>query len=191
MKQKPFELLPGDSFETYCNYDGERGLQFGYEASREMCMAWLFYYPAADVHLSCSFEADEKGCAAEHSSVKAKHISEFGRTFGETSKKKNSIESVGAFHDTTHTEGKEISVVVADKSRVSIIFVCIVLFLMVVYFVRPRHDYDKLNAEDKEGTTMQEGGVTGEDGHTCPVRLQTRNGGIRRRDVHNTTISSV
>jgi hypothetical protein len=85
VKQDRFKMLPSDSFDTLCHYTGDEQLKFGYELKREMCMGWILCYPAANVHLSCWFGAEEDGCAAQHSSSCLANEVDLGLTFGVTS----------------------------------------------------------------------------------------------------------
>lgn len=38
VQQEPFQVLPGDSFKTVCNYDARGGEVFGLSSQEEMCM---------------------------------------------------------------------------------------------------------------------------------------------------------
>lgn len=83
--QEPYQILPGDTFETLCHYNGTNTLSFGFQADKEMCMAWVFYYPALNVDVSCEYGARTKGCKAAYSTVPVKNFSLLGRTFGQIS----------------------------------------------------------------------------------------------------------
>jgi ribosomal protein S26 len=85
VKQGRFKILPSDSFDTLCHYTGDKKLKFGFELKREMCMGWILYYPAGNVHLSSSFEAEEDGCAAQHLSSRLANEVDLGLTFRVTS----------------------------------------------------------------------------------------------------------
>jgi len=82
VRQTQFKVMPGDSFDTYCNYNGTEKLSFGFEADREMCMAWLLVYPAADIHLSCSYRSQEKGCDGTYERTPIEDETMLGRIFG-------------------------------------------------------------------------------------------------------------
>jgi hypothetical protein len=46
--QEPYQVQPGDSFRMQCYYENAEGTSrtFGLGSSEEMCIAYLFYYPA-------------------------------------------------------------------------------------------------------------------------------------------------
>jgi DOMON domain/Copper type II ascorbate-dependent monooxygenase, N-terminal domain/Copper type II ascorbate-dependent monooxygenase, C-terminal domain len=43
--QAPFQIYPGDSFRTVCNYNAANTVQWGLASQEEMCIAFLYYYP--------------------------------------------------------------------------------------------------------------------------------------------------
>jgi dopamine beta-monooxygenase len=43
--QAPFQIYPGDSFRTVCNYNAANTVQWGLGSQEEMCIAFLYYYP--------------------------------------------------------------------------------------------------------------------------------------------------
>ena len=43
--QAPFQLNPGDSFRTVCNYNSPNDVIWGLASEEEMCIAFLYYYP--------------------------------------------------------------------------------------------------------------------------------------------------
>lgn len=43
--QAPYQLNPGDSFRTVCNYDSPSDVLWGLGSEQEMCIAFLWYYP--------------------------------------------------------------------------------------------------------------------------------------------------
>jgi hypothetical protein len=45
VQQEPFQVLPGDSFNTVCYYRGQDGEEFGMPTRDEMCIAFIFYFP--------------------------------------------------------------------------------------------------------------------------------------------------
>lgn len=78
-----YTILPGDTFQTHCTYDGNKELQFGFEARREMCLGTIFYYPAsASAHLSCTVQSGVKECVSDHSAVSLHGPEELKRSFG-------------------------------------------------------------------------------------------------------------
>jgi hypothetical protein len=55
--QNAFELRPGDSFQTGCFYENAPGTNrtFGMGSSNEMCMSFLYYYPAKETSTGFPF----------------------------------------------------------------------------------------------------------------------------------------
>jgi dopamine beta-monooxygenase len=43
--QAPYQMNPGDSFHTVCNYETSNTAKWGLAAEEEMCVAFLYYYP--------------------------------------------------------------------------------------------------------------------------------------------------
>lgn len=43
--QAPFQIYPGDSFRTVCNYNAANTVKWGLASQEEMCIAFLYYYP--------------------------------------------------------------------------------------------------------------------------------------------------
>jgi hypothetical protein len=43
--QAPFQMNPGDSFRTVCNYNSTDNVMWGLASQEEMCIAFLYYYP--------------------------------------------------------------------------------------------------------------------------------------------------
>jgi Copper type II ascorbate-dependent monooxygenase, C-terminal domain/Copper type II ascorbate-dependent monooxygenase, N-terminal domain/DOMON domain len=43
--QAPFQMNPGDAFQTVCNYDTSNETLWGLGSRDEMCIAYLYYYP--------------------------------------------------------------------------------------------------------------------------------------------------
>jgi hypothetical protein len=78
-----YTILPGDTFQTHCTYDGNKDLQFGFEARREMCLGTVFYYPASvSAHLSCTVKSGVKECVSDHSAVSLHGVEDLKRSFG-------------------------------------------------------------------------------------------------------------
>jgi hypothetical protein len=48
-RQRPFQILPGDSFRTSCYFYSSGNLTFGPGAQDEMCEGFIVYYPAKRV----------------------------------------------------------------------------------------------------------------------------------------------
>lgn len=45
IQQKPFEIMPGDSFRTRCSFKADADMVWGESSQEEMCMASVYYYP--------------------------------------------------------------------------------------------------------------------------------------------------
>ena len=70
VQQKPFEVLPGDSFRTVCQYESTEGTVFGRGSEDEMCMNFLMYYPrqkALNFPWICAYKIGFLPCESEHS----------------------------------------------------------------------------------------------------------------------------
>ena len=87
--QPPYQLLPGDSFRTICNYNSANPVFWGPASSDEMCMATLSYYPrklAYDmVPLTCGLGVGEflPGCEAIYNlTLDLTSLEQLKRTFG-------------------------------------------------------------------------------------------------------------
>ena len=90
VEQEPFDIQPGDSFNTTCYYmnnNSEANRTFGYASSQEMCIAFLMYYPRQKVlgeyPWVCGYDIFLPGCNAtyEHSNVSDNQAG-IGRAFG-------------------------------------------------------------------------------------------------------------
>jgi len=90
VQQDPFEIKPGDSFNTRCFYNNDiNNRRFGLSSSDEMCMAFLLYYPrktiATDIPWFCGIGLDEYGLGACESTWKEDFLTDdspMKRTFG-------------------------------------------------------------------------------------------------------------
>jgi Copper type II ascorbate-dependent monooxygenase, C-terminal domain/Copper type II ascorbate-dependent monooxygenase, N-terminal domain/DOMON domain len=55
--QAPFQMNPGDAFQTVCNYNASNETMWGLGSSDEMCIAYLYYYPRKlannEISLTC------------------------------------------------------------------------------------------------------------------------------------------
>jgi dopamine beta-monooxygenase len=173
--QDRFKVLPGDSFDTSCNYNGTKDLIFGSSSSQEMCIAFAAYYPVSDVHLSCSYQAEDAGCEADYSSAPVKDMTLLGRWFGEKALSSTSLV------DSTTSES------LAVHSVAVLPLLLLVLFAFIFYVVWQRNNaaakYKKVSGGDDDNV-MEEGDGGGDDGYNCPVGMQMQganSGGIRRR----------
>ena len=70
--QPPYQMLPGDSFRTICNYNSTKPVLWGPASDDEMCMATLYYYPRKLVYdivpITCGLDIGEflPGCEATY-----------------------------------------------------------------------------------------------------------------------------
>jgi Copper type II ascorbate-dependent monooxygenase, C-terminal domain/Copper type II ascorbate-dependent monooxygenase, N-terminal domain/DOMON domain len=73
--QAPFQMYPGDSFRTVCNYDSTNNVLWGLASEEEMCIAYLYYYPrklsSGDVPLTCGIGLGDflPGCEVTYNST--------------------------------------------------------------------------------------------------------------------------
>jgi hypothetical protein len=49
IRQRPFQVLAGDSFSTTCIYDAKTPTVFGKASVEEMCLFSILYYPAKQI----------------------------------------------------------------------------------------------------------------------------------------------
>ena len=99
VQQKPFQILPGDSFQTTCTYKSDSDEQWGFASNDEMCMTFISYYPrrtiAGKFAWSCSYEFPFKQCASEHTArslnTATDVLREFGASGGECGTKKTTL----------------------------------------------------------------------------------------------------
>lgn len=93
--QPPFDIQPGDSFRTLCDYDANNGQVFGLGSQQEMCIAFLYYYPrqmasTADfgpLPVMCGLGVGDllPGCEVTYvETANFTQVSQLGRTFGST-----------------------------------------------------------------------------------------------------------
>jgi len=90
--QEPFDIRPGDSFQTSCFYSAGANTTFGLGSADEMCIAYLFYYPRQVVPGSNGFPytcAVGLGdffpqCEEVLTSRSLESTSQFNRSFGES-----------------------------------------------------------------------------------------------------------
>lgn len=93
VQQPPFEVLPGDSFRTTCQYEVNDDTVFGRSTQEEMCIAFLTYYPRIarptpfgfDIPFICGYNLQLPNCASEWEQVDLGSKSELDRTFGSSS----------------------------------------------------------------------------------------------------------
>jgi len=86
--QQPFEIQPGDSFKTSCQYLSEDTV-FGLSSQQEMCIAFLTYYPRQFIPYSgfeapfmCGYDLPFPDCASDWEKTPLESDSDLSRTFG-------------------------------------------------------------------------------------------------------------
>ena len=87
--QAPFQLNPGDSFRTVCNYNSPNDVIWGLASEEEMCIAFLYYYPRTvsdmGIAISCGLGFNDflPGCEVTYNVTTSQIRSlEEIRTFG-------------------------------------------------------------------------------------------------------------
>ncbi len=88
VKQDPFDVRPGDEFQTTCYYREAGKRTFGLGSADEMCMTFLFYYPAVEkFHGMCGygvsdFLSDPSCDSPDYINVTLNSEDDIERTFG-------------------------------------------------------------------------------------------------------------
>ena len=89
VQQEPFEIQPGDSFRTTCQYKSSNNTVFGLSSQNEMCIAFLMYYPrqtrslfGTEVPFTCGYNIPIPDCVSDWEQTELKSVSDLGRTFG-------------------------------------------------------------------------------------------------------------
>lgn len=102
--QEPFEIQPGDSFQTTCQYKSNGDTVFGLSSSEEMCIAFLFYYPRQqlslgnfDLPFTCGYNIPIPGCASDWEQTDLESVADLNRTFGSVGEVCNGETASGAF----------------------------------------------------------------------------------------------
>jgi hypothetical protein len=86
VQQEPFEVLPGDSFNTVCYYRGQNSETFGISSQDEMCIAFIYYYPRKTLYDAipwvCGYDLGVPGCDVEWTARTLTSDADLQRTFG-------------------------------------------------------------------------------------------------------------
>ena len=88
IQQAPYEIIPGDHFRTTCYYDDKKGkTNFGVGANKEMCIAFLMYYPRRVLPNGSNWfcgpgERSVPACRSSHTTENLSLSAELGRVFG-------------------------------------------------------------------------------------------------------------
>ena len=84
--QDSFTIRPGDSFQTSCFYSPISKTRFGLSSQREMCIAYLFYYPRqiafGGAPLVCGYNYFFPQCNAQWQETSLSSTADLGRSFG-------------------------------------------------------------------------------------------------------------
>ena len=143
--QAPFQLNPGDSFRTVCNYNSPNDVIWGLASEEEMCIAFLYYYPRTvsdmGIAISCGLGFNDflPGCEVTYNvtTSQIRSLDEI-RTFGgapsssATCPNNNAPVSV-----TTAPNRSPVSAPTASTSSASSMWIPSVLLVMsssVIYF---------------------------------------------------------
>jgi hypothetical protein len=88
IQQEPFEIQPGDSFKTTCQYSSPDAV-FGISSQHEMCVVFLMYYPrttrsffGTEVPFTCGYDIPIPECASDWQQTALESSSDLDRTFG-------------------------------------------------------------------------------------------------------------
>ena len=88
VQQEPYQLLPGDSFETefYYNTPPDGDTRFGFGSQEEMALLSMYYYPEqktfGNFGISCSYDFFLPTCSASYNSTTLSSEVDLGRSFG-------------------------------------------------------------------------------------------------------------
>lgn len=88
VQQPPFQILPGDSFSTKCEYL-DSDTVFGSSSQEEMCMVFLSYYPRTtrplfgfEAPFVCGYDLPIPDCSAAYEMMPLEGVSDLTRSFG-------------------------------------------------------------------------------------------------------------
>jgi hypothetical protein len=86
VQQEPFQVLPGDGFNTVCYYRGQDGEEFGRSSQNEMCIAFVFYFPRRDLYEGipwmCGYNTGFTSCDSERTERTLSSDADLERKFG-------------------------------------------------------------------------------------------------------------
>eukprot|EP00545_Synedropsis_sp_CCMP1620_P011459 CAMPEP_0119009488 /NCGR_PEP_ID=MMETSP1176-20130426/4395_1 /TAXON_ID=265551 /ORGANISM="Synedropsis recta cf, Strain CCMP1620" /LENGTH=636 /DNA_ID=CAMNT_0006962011 /DNA_START=21 /DNA_END=1931 /DNA_ORIENTATION=- len=173
VKQEPFQVLPGDTFETVCNYNGTRRLHFGVEASDEMCIAYLLYYPATDIYVACSFQSGTANCSAQHTATQLVEAGQLERSFAVGDIETNLTKPTTAVKDSSRA---------GDSTILEVVFISIAItFCAVQIFSRCFRSSQKYNRVRTDPKDCDQEGIS--EARSCPIAVSSFNQtAVRRRN---------
>jgi hypothetical protein len=86
VQQEPFQILPGDSFNTVCYYRGQDGEDFGFSSKNEMCIAFVWYFPRQVLldtfPLACVYDSGAGICESDLTQRTLSSDADLQRAFG-------------------------------------------------------------------------------------------------------------
>jgi len=87
--QAPFEVEPGDSFNTVCYYQSDGNKVFGLSSQEEMCIAFLYYFPRKllfdEFPWACGLDMGLDSCEPEYTPRQLSAVADLERGFGTAS----------------------------------------------------------------------------------------------------------
>ena len=145
--QAPFQLNPGDSFRTVCNYNSPNDVIWGLASEEEMCIAFLYYYPRTvsdmGIAISCGLGFNDflPGCEVTYNvtTSQIRSLDEV-RTFGGAPSSSATCPNDGnnaPVSVTTAPKRSPVSAPTASTSSASSMWIPSVLLVMsssVIYF---------------------------------------------------------
>lgn len=88
IQQEPFDIQPGDSFKTTCQYSSP-DVVFGVSSQEEMCMVFIQYYPrttrslfGVEVPFICGYNSSVLNCSSDYQQTALESSSDIDRVFG-------------------------------------------------------------------------------------------------------------
>jgi hypothetical protein len=87
VQDAPYEVLPGDSFQTECWYNTDGNTVFGFNSQDEMCAVFMYYYPRAliggQIPWFCGYDLGFPACGTDWVTDTVVDLSDnLGRSFG-------------------------------------------------------------------------------------------------------------
>ena len=147
--QAPFQLNPGDSFRTVCNYNSPNDVIWGLASEEEMCIAFLYYYPRTvsdmGIAISCGLGFNDflPGCEVTYNVTTSQirsleEIRTFGGAISSPATCSNDNNGNNApVSVTTAPNRSPVSAPTASTSSASSMWIPSVIFVMsfsVIYF---------------------------------------------------------
>jgi hypothetical protein len=100
VQQEPFQILPGDGFNTVCYYRGQDGAEFGRSSQNEMCIAFVLYFPRQLLlgifPLACVYDSGFGICESEWTERTLSSDADLMRAFGASATNECRAAAMGA-----------------------------------------------------------------------------------------------